>query len=68
MAYTYLMVSRSNRIAFRRLLAKMRAGYNALETNNSISKMVIQFEQFGSSRLYVTTKKSTLQVSILIKG
>ena len=69
MAYTYLMVSRSNQISFRRLLAKMRAGYNALETNNSISKMVIQFEQFGSaSRLYVTTKKSTLQVSILIKG
>ncbi len=69
MAYTYLMVSRSNQIAFRRFLARMRAGYNDLETKNSISKIVLQFEQFGtSSRLYVTTKKSTLQSSILIKG
>ena len=69
MAYTYLMVSRSNQIAFRRFLARMRFVYNDLETKRSISKMVIQFEQFGSaSRLYVTTKKSTLPASILIKG
>ena len=69
MAYTYLMVSRNNRITLRRFLARMRAGYNNLETKNSRSKMVMQFEQFGSaSRLYVTTKKSTLQASILIRG
>ena len=69
MGYTYLMVSRNNRITLRRFLARMRAGYNNLETKNSRSKMVMQFEQFGSaSRLYVTTKESTLQASILIKG
>ncbi len=69
MAYCYLMVSRNNLITFRRFFARMRVGYNDLQTNNSISKIVLQFEQFGtSSRLYVTTKKSTLQASILIKG
>ncbi len=69
MAYTYLMISRNNRITLRRFLARMRAGYNDLQTNNSRSKMVLQFEQFGSaSRLYVTTKQSTLQTSILIRG
>ena len=64
MAYTYLMVSRSNRIAFSRFLARMRVGYNDLETKNSISKMVIG----STGRLYVTTKNSTVQSSILIKG
>ena len=69
MAYTYLMVSRNNQITLRRFLVRMRAGYYDLQTNNSRSKIVMQFEQFGSaSRLYVTTKKSTLQSSILIKG
>ena len=69
MAYIYLMVSRNDRITLRRFLARMRAGYNDLQTNNSRSKMVLQFEQFGSARrLYVTTKQSTLQASILIKG
>ena len=69
MAYTYLMVSRNNRITLRRFVAGMRAGYNDLETKNPISKIVMQFEQFGlASRLYVTTKESTLQASILIKG
>ena len=69
MAYTYLMISRNNRITIRRFVARMRAGYNDLRTNNSRSKIVMQFEQFGSaSRLYVTTKQSTLQASILIRG
>ena len=69
MAYTYLMVSRNNQITLRRFLVRMRAGYYDLQTNNSRSKIVMQFEQFGSaSRLYVTTKESILQASILIKG
>ena len=69
MAYIYLMVSKNDRITLRRFVARMRAGYNDLQTNNSRSKIVLQFEQFGSaSRLYVTTKQSTLQASILIKG
>ena len=69
MAHIDLIVTSVNQIPYKGLAIKMRTSHINLETKNSISKMVIQFEQFGSAiRLYIITKKSTLQSSLLIKG